>query len=98
MEPEQIKWNDWQRIILGEAPPEFLIELILRAVIIFFLIIVSLRLMGKRMSAQLTRIESTALFVVAGAIGVPLPSADRGLLPAIGIALVVILVGRLVSV
>jgi uncharacterized membrane protein YcaP (DUF421 family) len=97
MEPDQIKLNDWQRIIMGQAPPEFLLELVFRTVVVFFLLVISLRLMGKRMSSRLTRIETTALFVLAAATGVPLPSPDRGLIPGVVIAIVVILVGRLIA-
>ena len=39
-----------------------------------------------------------ALFSLAAAIGVPLQAPDRGLLPAVIIAIVVVVVGRLVSI
>jgi uncharacterized membrane protein YcaP (DUF421 family) len=97
MNPEDIKLSDWHRILVGNAPPGFFIEVIIRTVFVFLLLIISLRLMGKRMSARTSRLELTALFALAAAIGVPLQSPDRGLLPAIVIAALVILVGRLVA-
>lgn len=98
MNPEDIKWNDWQRILLGDTPPEFFIEVIIRPVILFLLLIFSLRLMGRRMAAKTSRIELTALFTLAAAIGVPLQAPERGLLPAVVIAFVVTFIGRQVAV
>src|SRR5881296_1334450 len=97
MNPEDIKLSDWQRIVVGEAPPSFYIELVIRAFIVFVLLCVSMRLLGRRMAAQLNRIEMIALFSLAAAIGVPLQAPDRGLLPAFVIAAVVIALGRLVA-
>jgi hypothetical protein len=93
----EINLSDWQRILLGELPAAFYGELALRAAFTFLLLIVSMRLMGKRMSAQLSRNEMAALVSLAAAIGVPLQSADRGLLPAIAIAAVVVLSQRYIA-
>jgi uncharacterized membrane protein YcaP (DUF421 family) len=95
MKPEEIRLGDWARMFMGEAPPAFLLELIIRLVFIFLLLIIAMRLLGLRMAAQLNRIEMIALFSLAAAIGVPLQSPDRGLLPAVVIAIVVVVVGKL---
>jgi uncharacterized membrane protein YcaP (DUF421 family) len=58
---------------------------------------VCMRLLGKRMSSQLTRNETAALVALAAAIGVPILAPDRGLLPAVIIALVVVCISRMVS-
>jgi uncharacterized membrane protein YcaP (DUF421 family) len=97
MKPDEINLADWQRILVGDVPPEFYLELVIRTLFLFALLIISLRLLGRRMSAKTSRIELTALFTLAAAIGVPLQAPDRGLLPAIVIAIVVILVGRMVA-
>jgi len=98
MNPEEIKLNDWKRIFLGDTPPEFFLEVVLRTVFVFLLLIIGMRLLGRRMAARTSRIELVALFSLEAAIGVPLQAPDRGLLPAIVIAIVVILVGRLVAI
>jgi uncharacterized membrane protein YcaP (DUF421 family) len=98
MKPDEIKLGDWQRILFGETPPEFIIELVIRSFFIFFLLIVAMRLLGRRMAGQINRIEMIALFSLAAAIGVPLQAPDRGLLPALIIAIIVVLIGRLVAV
>lgn len=97
MKKEEIKFGDWMRVFMGETPPEFLIEVVIRMFFIYFLLMVSMRLLGRRMSAQLSRNEMLAVVTLAAAIGVPLQSPDRGLLPAFIIALVVVLIGRLIS-
>src|SRR5215203_1883695 len=97
MKPEEVKFSDWGRILFGEVPPAFFIEVLIRTVVVFFLLVISMRLFGKRMAAQINRIELVALFSLAAAIGVPLQTPDRGILPAIIIAIVVVLIGRLAA-
>jgi len=97
MKPDEIKLNDWMRMLVGNAPPEFFIEIIIRLVFIFILLVIAMRLMGLRMAAQLNRIEMIALFSLAAAIGVPLQAPDRGLLPAVLISIIVVGIGRLLA-
>lgn len=97
MNPDEIKLSDWARVAFGETPPAFFIEVVIRTLVIFLLLVISMRLLGRRMAAQLTRIELVALFSLAAAIGVPLQAPDRGLLPAIVIAVIVVGVGRAVA-
>jgi uncharacterized membrane protein YcaP (DUF421 family) len=98
MKPEQIRLSDWHRILVGEVPPVFFVELVIRAAVIYLILMVSMRTMGKRMSSQLSRNEMAAMVSLAAAIGVPMMAPDRGLLPAIVIALVLILVERVIAV
>ena len=97
MKPEEIKLSDWARIIFGEVPPAFYLELIIRAFFVYLLLVVSMRLLGKRMSTQMSRLELAAMVALASAIGVPMLSADRGILPAYIIAFVIIVITRLIA-
>jgi uncharacterized membrane protein YcaP (DUF421 family) len=97
MKPYQIHLEDWQRILLGEVPGAFYIEVIIRAVVIYLILIGSMRIMGRRMASQLSRIEMAAMVSLAAAIGVPIQSPDRGILPAVMIAIVVVGVQRIIS-
>jgi uncharacterized membrane protein YcaP (DUF421 family) len=97
MKPEDIYIGDWARMFLGETPLSFFIEIILRVFFIYLLLMVSMRLLGKRMAAQISRNELIAMVALAAAIGVPLQAPDRGLLPPFIIAVVVVLVGRTVA-
>jgi hypothetical protein len=97
MQPQDIHLGDWQRILLGEVPVSFFIELFIRAFAVYLILMVSMRLMGKRMSSQLTRNELAALVSLAAAVGIPMMAPDRGLLPAVIIAFVLIAVERLIA-
>jgi uncharacterized membrane protein YcaP (DUF421 family) len=98
MKPEEIKITDWQRIFIGEVPPSFFLEIVIRVTFVYILLVISMRLLGKRMSSQLTRNELAALVSLAAAIGVPILAPDRGLLPGIVIALIVVSISRLISI
>lgn len=97
MKSEDINITDWVRILVGEVPATFYIELIIRAAFVYLLLMISMRLLGKRMSSQLGRHELTAMVTLAAAIGIPLQSPDRGLIPAVIIAVVVIYTGRWIA-
>ena len=84
-------------MFIGEVPATFYIELLIRVVAVYAILIISMRLMGKRMSSQLSRNELAALVSLAAAIGVPLQSPDRGLLPAVVIAVVIVGVSKGIS-
>jgi uncharacterized membrane protein YcaP (DUF421 family) len=70
MKKEEIKFGDWERVLLGEAPLEFLVEVLIRTLIIYLALLVIIRLMGKRMGGQLT-ISELAVMVTLGAIVSP---------------------------
>lgn len=89
MKPEEIKLSDWSRIIFGEVPPAFYLELVIRAILVYLLLMLSMRLLGKRISTQMSRLELAAMVALASAIG------DRGIVPAYIIAFVIIVINRL---
>ncbi|WP_205500035.1 DUF421 domain-containing protein [Rufibacter psychrotolerans] len=97
MRPEDIQITDWLRIVLGEAPWSFLLEMVLRIAFIYLVLMLSMRLMGKRMASMLSRTEMAALVSLAAANGVALMDPSRGLLPIVLIAVVVVGVERLIS-
>jgi uncharacterized membrane protein YcaP (DUF421 family) len=97
MKPEELSLSDFNRILIGEIPGFFFIELIFRAFLVYALLIVSMRLMGKRMSAQISRNEMAAVVSLAAAVGIPLMNPDRGILPPVVITIVIIIFTNAVS-
>jgi uncharacterized membrane protein YcaP (DUF421 family) len=97
MKPEEIKLTDWLRILVGEVPGSFYVELFIRAIVIYLLLMIAMRLLGKRMSSQLGRNDLAAMVTLAAAIGVPIQAPDRGLLPMVMIAIVVVCIGRWIA-
>jgi len=90
MKPEQIDITDWGRIFLGDVPASFMLEVIIRIALMYLVLMVSMRLMGKRMAGMLSRIEMAALVSLAASIGVSLQDPTKGLLPVVIIAGVVV--------
>ncbi|MVN91627.1 DUF421 domain-containing protein [Mucilaginibacter aquatilis] len=97
MKPGDIKFTDWGRWLYGDVPAEFYTELVIRAAFIYIFLMVAMRLLGKRMSSQLSRNEMAALVTLAAAIGIPLQTPERGLLPAIIIGFIVVYVGKWIA-
>jgi uncharacterized membrane protein YcaP (DUF421 family) len=93
-----IELGDWQRFWFGiGVPPGFLAEVVLRIVVLYAVLAIAIRLMGRRTSSELTRNELLAIVALAAAIGPSIQAPDRGLLPPIAIAVWVVLWQRLVS-
>ncbi|WP_181307069.1 YetF domain-containing protein [Rufibacter sp. XAAS-G3-1] len=97
MKPEDIQVTDWLRILLGEVPGIFLLEIVIRVAFIYLVLMVSMRIMGKRMASMLSRTEMAALVSLAAANGVALMDPSRGILPIAIIAFVVVGIQRLIS-
>jgi len=81
MKWDEIALSDIVRLVFGQSPPTFLLEVTGRAVICFVLIIIALRLLGRRVASQYTLFELSAVVTLAGTMGVPLLDDKRGLLP-----------------
>jgi len=76
-----IKLSDVKRILMGDAPYAFLLEVVVRTLIIYCVLVVVMRLMGKRMSGQLTLTEMAVMIALGAIISVPAQVMDRGILP-----------------
>ncbi|KQM78459.1 hypothetical protein ASE74_13225 [Pedobacter sp. Leaf216] len=80
MKKEEIHWGDWHRIFIGTAPIEFLLEVLIRTIIIYLFLLITLRLMGKRMGGQLTISELAVMLTLGAIVSVPMQIPDKGLL------------------
>jgi uncharacterized membrane protein YcaP (DUF421 family) len=97
MKPEEIQLTDWMRILVGEVPASFYLEAIFRVVVIYATLLISMRLMGRRLASRLSRTEMVAVVALAAATGIPILAPERGLLPAILTAGVVVAGERMIS-
>lgn len=88
MKPEEIKLEDWQRILFGNITPLFLAEVFIRTLIMYLVLLTVVRWLGKRMSGQLTIIEMTMMITLGAIVSVPMQMHDRGLLQGILILIV----------
>ena len=80
MKKEEIVPWDWQRILFGQAPAEFLLEVFIRTIIIYLALLLILRLLGKRMDGQLTLTEMAVMITFGAIVSVPMQLPDRGIL------------------
>lgn len=81
MKKEDIHLGDWNRILFGDTPGVFTWEVIVRTILIYLVFLVVMRLLSKRMSAQLTITELGVMIMLGGIVAVPMQIPTRGLLP-----------------
>lgn len=88
---------DWERLLTNNHPFEFLFEVIFRSVIMFIVLLVTLRFTGKRGVKQLSIFETVIIIALGSAAGDPMFYEDVGLIPAITVFIVIILLYRFVT-
>jgi uncharacterized membrane protein YcaP (DUF421 family) len=60
---------DWHRILLGEPPPAYLLEVALKCVMVFCLLLLVMRLMGKRGQNNLSPMQQMLMIALGSAAG-----------------------------
>jgi uncharacterized membrane protein YcaP (DUF421 family) len=88
---------DWARMLTGGLPGWFFLEIFLRATVIYALVLICMRLLGKRTHSHLSLNERAGISSLAAAVGMPILNPDRGLLPAMVVALTVVALQRTLS-
>jgi len=83
MKKEEIHLEDIQRILFGQAPPAFLLEVFIRTLFIYIALLFIVRWLGKRMSGQLTIMEMAIMLTLGAIVSVPMQMPDRGLLQGV---------------
>lgn len=88
---------DWKSLLFGEEDLGFLAETALRTTVMFLVILVSLRLLGKRGIHQLSVFELGVIIGLGSAAGDPMFYRDVGILPSIAVFVIVVLMYRTVT-
>lgn len=83
MDKEDIKLGDWHRLLIGDNPWGFTVEVLFRTLIIYVCLVVVMRLLGKRMNAQLTIMDLAVMLTLGAIASVPMQAFDRGILPGV---------------
>ncbi|MBE7170591.1 MAG: DUF421 domain-containing protein [Williamsia sp.] len=79
MKKEEIHLGDIKRWLFGQMPPEFMVEVAIRTILIYLILLLVVRLFGKRMAGQITLVELSVM-ITLGAITAPVMQLpDRGL-------------------
>jgi uncharacterized membrane protein YcaP (DUF421 family) len=80
MKPEEIHLGDIKRWLFGQTPPEFMIEVAIRTILIYMMLMLTVRIMGKRMSGQITLVELSVMITLGAIVSPIMQLPDRGIL------------------
>lgn len=83
--------------LIGEAPWSFALEVLLRFLIIYLVLLIVLRLMGRRFAGQLSIVELAIMVMLGAAIGPPLQTPEKGILPTVVLLITLLGCYRLLS-
>jgi uncharacterized membrane protein YcaP (DUF421 family) len=75
--------DELTRLLLGKDPFAFLAEVAVRTIVIYLVLMVIVRLLGKRMSGQLSNLELAVMMTLGAVVSPPMQISERGLLPAV---------------
>ena len=85
---------EWKRLLFNDLPFEFLLEVIFRTIIMFTVVLLTLKFAGKRGVKQLSIFEIVIIISLGSAAGDPMFYEDVGLLPAIMVFLIILFMYR----
>jgi uncharacterized membrane protein YcaP (DUF421 family) len=88
---------DWQRLFIGSHPPLFLLEIILRVILIYGFAVFMLRYMGKRGQRQMTPFELLVVIALGSATGDSMFYPEVPILYAWLIILIIVTLNRLLD-
>jgi uncharacterized membrane protein YcaP (DUF421 family) len=90
----EIEALDWQRMLWGDEPPLFLLEVVVRTVIVYVYALLLLRWLGSRTVGQLSTVEFLLVIALGSAVGDAMFYPDVPLLHALLVVTVVVFVNK----
>lgn len=91
------QFSDIKNLLMGQEDWGFLLETILRSFIMFIIILVGLRLLGKRGVKQLSVFELVVIIGLGSAAGDPMFYKEVGILPAVIVFIMIISLYSLIT-
>jgi uncharacterized membrane protein YcaP (DUF421 family) len=88
---------EWRRLLFNDLPLTFLLEVVFRTVIMFTVVLLTLKFAGKRGVKQLSIFEVVIIISLGSAAGDPMFYEDVGLIPAIMVFLIILTMYRAVT-
>jgi len=88
---------EWNRLLFNGLPESFLLEVIFRSTVMFIVLLLTLKVAGKRGVKQLSIFETVIIIALGSAAGDPMFYEDVGIIPAITVLIVIIILYRLVT-
>ncbi|GEC71257.1 Uncharacterized membrane protein YcaP, DUF421 family [Flavobacterium flevense] len=88
---------EWNRVLFNDLPLSFLWEVLFRSTVMFIILLITLKLAGKRGVKQLSIFETVIIIALGSAAGDPMFYEDVGIVPAALVFVVIIALYRLVT-
>lgn len=88
---------DWNRLLYNNVPESFLLEVIFRSTVMFTVLLLTLKVAGKRGVKQLSVFETVIIIALGSAAGDPMFYEEVGIIPPIAVIIVIILLYRFVT-
>ncbi|GAA3769563.1 DUF421 domain-containing protein [Flavobacterium ginsengiterrae] len=88
---------EWERLLFNNLPESFIFEVIFRSTIMFIILLLTLKLAGKRGVKQLSIFETVIIIALGSAAGDPMFYEDVGIIPAVIVFTVIIVLYRSVT-
>ncbi|CAN7601535.1 DUF421 domain-containing protein [Devosia sp. LjRoot3] len=88
---------DWHRMFIGEEPPMFLLEILIRTIVIYSYTLILLRLLGSRAIGQLSTVEFLLVIALGSAVGDAMFYPDVPLLHSLLVVTVVVVANKLID-
>ncbi|KQM76248.1 hypothetical protein ASE74_19535 [Pedobacter sp. Leaf216] len=88
---------DWTKIMVGEEKWGFLVEIAIRTILMYFIILIGLRLLGKRGVRQLSVFEMVVIISLGSAAGDPMFYKEIGLMVPVAIFAIIVSAYRLTT-
>lgn len=85
---------EWERVLFNGLPLSFLFEVVFRSAVMFIILLLTLRLAGKRGVKQLSVFETVIIIALGSAAGDPMFYEDAGIVHAIVVFIVVMALYR----
>lgn len=88
---------DWKSLLLGKDDWHFMLDVGVRTTIMFLVILLALRLLGKRGIHQLSVFELGVIIGLGSAAGDPMIYEDVGIIPSMIVFVIVVLLYRFIT-
>ena len=88
---------DWNKILIGDLDFGFAIEIAVRSLVMFIMVLLILRLSGKKGVRQLSLFEVAIIISLGSAAGDPMFNRDVAVLPALLVFVTILIFYRLIT-
>jgi uncharacterized membrane protein YcaP (DUF421 family) len=82
MDKQAIHLSDLHRILFGDAPTIFALEVFIRSIITYLMLLVIIRWLGKRMRGQVTILEMAVMLTLGAIVSTAMQIPESGILMA----------------